>query len=427
MARWIVVVSVAALVIALACILSISNPPRAVGAVAVADEIASEISTLTDWPPYSALRRVPTSLRRSWRNRLTVLVRETPDEREWVLAAVLLEVLTEADEFDRCDLEADLDSFSRCYEAWLRYHLGWDVGPRDVYRLAAEAADGLLEAVNSSQSDVMRPWLSVEADRLVEVLTAALQQANDEIRIATDSLIPFGSVHDCVSVNAAAGPPVAGYWGVDPAGCPIVRLDTAAARLWGPEEVRRISAHEVWPGHHLLAVLAAEPLHPILRAVDWLGFTEGWATYAEAMASSIGPDGRLPRAMDLHLLRLALLARVDVGVHALGWPAERAADTLDFRGGYTAKEAEATVAGILMTPGKQASYFLGYLTFRLLRDAANHGRSDSIRSRRFHDIILRHGPLPLGTARELLLEGEAREGPPRPGPTPSLFPDPPTS
>lgn len=93
-----VVLSVTAVVIAFAGILL--RPPRAVSAVAVADEIASEISTLTDWPPYSALRRVPRSLRRSWRNRLTARARRTPDEREWVLAAVLLEVLAEADEFD---------------------------------------------------------------------------------------------------------------------------------------------------------------------------------------------------------------------------------------------------------------------------------------------------------------------------------------
>ncbi len=170
-----------------------------------------------------------------------------------------------------------------------------------------------MEAVDTSQSDVTRPWLSVEADRLVEVLTAALQQADDEIRIATDSLVPFRSKHDCVSVHAAAGQPVAGYWGVDTAGCPILRIDTAAARFWGPAEFRRISAHEVWPGHHLIATLAAEPLHPILQGVHWLGFTEGWATYAEALASSTGPEGRLPPGMALHLLRLALLARVDVG------------------------------------------------------------------------------------------------------------------
>lgn len=75
-----VVLSVTAVVIAFAGILL--RPPRAVSAVAVADEIASEISTLTDWPPYSALRRVPRSLRRSWRNRLTALARRAPDERE---------------------------------------------------------------------------------------------------------------------------------------------------------------------------------------------------------------------------------------------------------------------------------------------------------------------------------------------------------
>ncbi len=73
MARWMVVLSVTALVIAGSGILS--RPPRAVSAVSVADEIASEISTLTDWPPYAALRRAPRSLRRSWRNQVTALAR----------------------------------------------------------------------------------------------------------------------------------------------------------------------------------------------------------------------------------------------------------------------------------------------------------------------------------------------------------------
>jgi hypothetical protein len=339
---------------------------------------------------------------------LTASARQAPNEREWLLAAVLLEVLAGAAEFDQCNFEGDSGSFSRCYEAWLRYHLGWDVGPRDVYKLAAEGADDLWDAVSSSPSDVSRPWLSVEAGRLKEVLTAALQQAGDEVRIATDSLIPFPPVHDCVSMRAGSGPPVAAYWGADLAGCVLVRVDTAAARVWGPAEVRRIYAHEVWPGHHLLMTLAAEPLHPILRGADWLGFTEGWATYAEVLSSDTGPDGILPSAMALHLLRLSLLARVDVGVHAFGWSPESAADTLRAKGGYTAQEAEVTVDGILMTPGNQASYFVGYLTFQLLRDAVNHDRFDSMGPRGFHHIILRHGPLPLGTARELVLEVNAR-------------------
>lgn len=406
MARWLALLSVTVLVIASAGVLS--APVGAGSALAVADEIASEVSSLADWPPYSALRRVPRSLRRSWQHRLTAVVRKASNEREWLLAAVLLEVLAAADEFDQCAFEGDSDSFSRCYEAWLRYHLGWDLGPHDVYRLATERADDFLEAVLSPRSDISRPWLFVEAGGLKEVLTAALQRADDEVRTAIDSMIPFRPLHDCVSVRAGSGPPVAAYWGADPAGCVIVRLDTAAARVWGPAEVRRIYAHEVWPGHHLLATVAAEPLHPILRRVDWLGFTEGWATYAEALSSDIDPDGSLPSAMALHLFRLSLLARVDVGVHALGWSPESAADTLKAMGGYSAQEAEATVDGILMTPGKQASYFVGYLTFRLLRDAANHDRFEAMAPRAFHHIILRHGPLPLGTARELILEEKFR-------------------
>ena len=162
--------------------------------------------------------------------------------------------------------------------------------------------------------------------------------------------------------------------------------------------------------HDVLSVLGTRVEDGALGdgLLDWLGFTEGWATYAEALSSDIGPDGSLPSAMALHLFRLSLLARVDVGVHALGWSPESAADTLKAMGGYSAQEAGATVDGILMTPGKQASYFVGYLTFRLLRDAANHDRFEAMAPRAFHHIILRHGPLPLGTARELILEEKFR-------------------
>jgi hypothetical protein len=330
------------------------------------------------------------------------LARQASDQKEWLLAALLLEVLAVADEFDRCDLGWDLGSSSRCYKAWLRYHLGWEIRPRDAYRMTVEAAEGLWGAVDPSHSDVTRPWLLVDGDSLIRFLTFAMEEAVDEVRTTTEPWIPFRPAHECVSVDAGVGPPVAQYRGVDLAGCPVIRLDTAAARSWGRAEVRRIAAHEVWPGHHLLAEQKGEPLHPILTGVDWLGFTEGWATYAEALASSAGPNERLPPAMALHLFRLALLARVDIGLHALGWSHGNAADTLDYWGGYTVREAESAVARILMTPGNQASYFLGYLTFRLLRESVDQGSLGSIKARRFHYLVLRHGPLPLGAARELV-------------------------
>lgn len=413
MTRWVVVVLGTILVFAAVSIGLIGDPTLSVSAKVVADDIASEVSTLNDWPPYTSLRSIPRSRRLLWRNQLHAVSSRASDAGDWALAGVLTEVLDVADEFDKCDLGWDLDSAPQCYANWLRYHLGMASDPVEVFVSIGREVEVLRRGLRRPLSDPPRPWLPLEPDRLISRIADALQQADVRSRAMSDSIIPVVPVHTCVSMSAAAGPPLAAYLGRDLTGCPLVRLDTAAARRWGPTEINRVFVHEVWPGHHLLSMISAEPLHPVLRGVGWLGFTEGWATYTEVLMSSTGADGGLPSSLVLHLIRLAILAQVDIGLHALQWSAERAVATLVREGGYSLSEANTTVSLILSRPGSLASYFLGYRAIRLARDSARRAGPEAVATLAFHRGVLGWGIVPLGMLPRLVeMERQRWEGGP---------------
>lgn len=376
--------------------------------VEVAGELASEVHTLSDWPPYSALRNAPDTLRRAWRDRLLIATAGGGSDEDWLLASVLLEILAVAEEFDECGLAGKLVSPPQCYQAWLRYRLGWDLTAQEVHRMAVEAEARFRPVRDATGMSATWSWPGMDAVQFVRELTDSVQVADRNVRLLAGPVVPFEADHDQVSVRVAAGPPVASYLGVDPAGRPIVRIDTATARLWGPSEISRIVAHEVWPGHHLLSTLAAEPMHPVLQGVGWDGFSEGWSTYAEALATTDEVDHPVPAEMAKHLLRLALLAQVDVGLHAGGWAIDQAIDALTSRGGYPGAAALAAATVIESNPGHQASYFVGYFALLSIRDAAVGAAGGSFELRGFHRTILQHGNLPLGVVRELALRRNAR-------------------
>ena len=148
------------------------------------------------------------------------------------------------------------------------------------------------------------------------------------------------------------------------------------------------------PGHHFQIALQQESADlPLFRRKRVFGglaaFAEGWALYAEQLAVESDwyrddPQGRLGQLYD-ELFRARRLV-VDSGLHALHWTRQQAIDY-----GISAAEVERYV----VMPGQACAYKIGQLEILQLRSKAQDALGAKFSMKRFHDLLLRTGTVPL--------------------------------
>jgi uncharacterized protein (DUF885 family) len=169
-----------------------------------------------------------------------------------------------------------------------------------------------------------------------------------------------------------------------------------------------LTYHEGIPGHHLQATLKLEADLPLIRKIlGFSAYSEGWALYAEQLADEMGmyaedPLGRLGYLNDA-LLRAVRLV-VDSGLHARGWSRERAIGYYMSTLGAPRSNAEAEIERYCAWPGQACSYMIGKLTWLDLRAAARQRAGEHFDIRRFHDLGLLAGPMPLDVLKRQLAQ-----------------------
>jgi uncharacterized protein (DUF885 family) len=148
--------------------------------------------------------------------------------------------------------------------------------------------------------------------------------------------------------------------------------------------------HETNPGHHLQIGLQLEMENmPEFRKIySATAYIEGWALYAESLGERLGvyedPANRFG-ALDSERFRARRLV-VDTGIHAKGWTHEQAV-------AYLGDESE--VNRYVAWPGQALAYKIGQLKILELRERMKQQLGERFDIRKFHDLILRNGPLPL--------------------------------
>ncbi len=169
--------------------------------------------------------------------------------------------------------------------------------------------------------------------------------------------------------------------------------------------------HEGPPGHHLqIATMLADPTIPQLRKVYvwWLNtaFIEGWALYAEQLASEMGlyrDDYAEFGRLSAELWRAVRLV-VDSGLHSLGWSREQAlaymAETLPATAEANAREVDRYLA----VPGQATAFKIGMQKLLALREQARHELGEAFDIREFHDQVLAHGNVPLWAVEAAIVQ-----------------------
>ena len=156
-------------------------------------------------------------------------------------------------------------------------------------------------------------------------------------------------------------------------------------------------AHEGYPGHLYQTVYfsASEP-DPIRSILDFGGYVEGWATYAEMMSYYLAPLSKTEASLlqKNSSVILGLYALADMGIHYDGWSVT---DTVRFFSDYGINDANAVQSVyelIIGSPANYLKYYIGYLKFYELKKEMADTLGNQFSQKEFHRAILDVGPAP---------------------------------
>ncbi len=156
-------------------------------------------------------------------------------------------------------------------------------------------------------------------------------------------------------------------------------------------------AHEGYPGHLYQTVYFANTNpDPIRTILNFGGYVEGWATYAEMCSYYLAPltkdQATLLQKNNSILLGLYTLA--DIGIHYDGWSRD---DAIAFYKRYGIGDEE-TVNRIydliLGSPGNYLKYYVGYVEFLELKKGWLKEYGSKASQKEFHKAVLDVGPAP---------------------------------
>jgi uncharacterized protein (DUF885 family) len=169
-------------------------------------------------------------------------------------------------------------------------------------------------------------------------------------------------------------------------------------------DLEAVVFHETIPGHHLEISLSLErpDAHLITKIVGNSAYSEGWGLYAERLADEMKLYSSDVDRLGMWRSRAYRAARlvVDTGLHAFGWPRQRAIDFMKALYLASDEEIASEVDRYIIWPGQATAYMTGALEIERLRASVQQRLGSRFDVRKFHDAVLGDGPLPLPLLRE---------------------------
>lgn len=194
------------------------------------------------------------------------------------------------------------------------------------------------------------------------------------------------SLEDTLSPAMYITPPV------DCASTDSIYINRASA---GDSSIFPTLAHEGYPGHmcQMRTFMATSP-HPVRLILDFGGYCEGWATYAELMSYDIsGLDDDVAELLKNNKLALlCIYCLIDVGVHYYEWDINDVSGLLADNGITDAADIEEIYSAVLSEPALYLKYTLSCLEFTDMKNRAEKALGNKFNIYKFHEFILTTGP-----------------------------------
>jgi uncharacterized protein (DUF885 family) len=164
-------------------------------------------------------------------------------------------------------------------------------------------------------------------------------------------------------------------------------------------ELPALVAHEGVPGHHLQIALAQEQQGvPQFRRHDNItAYVEGWALYSEQLVSQMemyGTPYEKFGQLSMEMWRACRLV-MDVGIHWKNMSRDEAASCLRDNSALAERNIQTETDRYIAWPGQALGYKIGQMKISELRNRAETALGSGFDIRKFHDVILDDGPMPL--------------------------------
>jgi len=152
-----------------------------------------------------------------------------------------------------------------------------------------------------------------------------------------------------------------------------------------------LSAHETYPGHHLLDYFRIHHPNSIRRQIESPLFYEGWACYAEQLLDEFGyvEDPRKQLIQLKRQLWRDLRAILDIKLQTGKITLSRASEEIQALG-FSPRRAQRQVRRFCLTPGYQLCYSVGMHEILRLRKRF----SSRLPIKIFHDTLIGGGQIP---------------------------------
>ncbi len=177
--------------------------------------------------------------------------------------------------------------------------------------------------------------------------------------------------------------------------------------------MRTLAYHEGIPGHHFqLAIQQQQKELPFFRRIiPAIAYSEGWALYAEQLAWELGfqddPYDNIGR-LQAELFRAVRLV-VDTGIHYMRWNREQAIDYMISNTGMAESDVIAEIERYFIMPGQALAYKVGMTKLQELRELARTELGEKFDIRKFHNVVLTNGSVPLDILEDIVLQYIAEE------------------
>ena len=312
---------------------------------------------------------------------------------------------------------------NEAYAALARAHTSLDTPPEEIHGIGLRE----IERIDAEFVDLGAQQLST--DGLAETLNAL--RTDPALHFTTRDEVFETAVHSLERANSA----VPGWFGRLPkAPCEVVRMpaheekhstiayyrepaadgsrpgqhfiNTSAPETRPRYEAETLAFHESVPGHHLqLAIMQELDGLPAFRRFNGCtAYIEGWGLYTERLSEEMGLlSGDVDRfgVLSFDAWRASRLV-VDTGIHALGWTRQQAIDFMTAHTALGENNIGNEVDRYIAYPGQALAYKLGQLELLGLRSEAKERQGERFDIRRFHDVVLGVGALPLPVLRQVV-------------------------